>query len=117
MGGVKLLAAGATSFKKHGFFTLNQKYSKCLVILLRVSIISIKYNFMQVIKAKITSKLSFKECIINFEMENFYQIFDLVLIWLLLKAKMFTVRNSIYLFRSNRMANLATESVVVDGGD
>ena len=34
-----------------------------------------------------------------------------------LKAKMFTVRNSIYLFRSNRMANLATESVVVDGGD
>ena len=116
MGSVKLLAAGATSFKKHGFFTLKQKYSKCLVILLRVSIISIKYNFMQVITAKITSKLSFNECIINFEMKNFYQILDL-LIWLLLKAKMFTVRNSIYLFRSNRMANLATESVVVDGGD
>lgn len=116
MGGVKLLAAGATSFKKHGFFTLKQKYSKCLVILLRVSIISIKYNFMQVITAKITSKLSFNECIINFEMKNFYQIFDL-LIWLLLKAKMFTVRNSIYLFRSNRMANLATELAVVDGGD
>ena len=114
MGSVKLLAAGATSFKKHGFFTLKQKYSKCLVILLRVSIISIKYKFMQVITAKITSKLSFNECIINFEMN--YQIFHL-LIWLLLKAKMFTVRNSIYLFRSNRMANLATELAVVDGGD
>ena len=117
MGSVKLLAAGATSFKKHGFFTLKQKYSKCLVILLRVSIISIKYNFMQVIKAKISSKLSFNECILNFEMKNFYQIFDL-LIWLFWKQKCSQCAIVYrYLFRSNRMANLATESVVVDGGD